>query len=228
MSQKLMLKQAKTQQQAFDQAVSHKTLFRLLKTAELFAKGYDEEREFARFDISNIKKSEDELRIQLKRQIECFQNSFLCVFEIYGNYELPEDLNFEEICYYVNEWKSYVPNRQDKYLYDKIIEILQGKRNKWAEISVGSKNPSNNEMNEVVMGNTINFMLAHGHEMNDLEKEVSKGYEQNKKKFVLRANLQNKEKDSKHLRHANMDANKRVQGQDYPIQDDEKGFQKYH
>lgn len=204
-----------TQSQAIDQAMSHRTLNMLLKTAEVFAVGYDGKRDFSKFDITNIRKSQDELRTQFITQIATFQDSYFYIIKTYGEYQLPEDENLQFIQNYVNYWKSLLYDSKDKKLYNDIIDILMGKRNEFIQIPYDDKKMDcDDENKEVQIGNTANFMLAFQHDSLDLENKVKKEFNE-KGRYVHKANLADKEKVNKHLCHANMDMKRRVPNQPY-------------
>lgn len=210
-----IFKQDQTLNQAMDQEQSHQILHRLLKTAELFAKGYDAKRLYSKYDITNIRKTKKDLRIQFERQIATFQDSYIDIVRTYGKYQLPEDEDFEFIKNLIENWKGFHTNVKDRKLYDDIIEIFKNKRKIMVDIPYDEeKEMDTKDVNEVEMGNLANFMLGFQHDNRELEEKVKKEYNE-KGRYVHKANLENKERVNKHLSHANMDMKRRVPNQTY-------------
>ena len=181
--------QKPTMAQLLSQKFSCEILFNLLSSGEKCVFHYHKDRKYRYYDPFYTAKSkgQDDLELEFRNQIRCFQACFIDDIEN-GGFRYPDNLNKKDIIEDVKKWMKYAKmgNRIDLYnAYVKFIKLLEEEQ----KIVVDTIKSSNNNDPDVInkgifkgvhkkeVGNFINSGMAGSKLAFEMENAIRNDYE---------------------------------------------------
>ena len=125
--------QIPTMQQLLNQRFSCEVLFNLLSSGEKCIYGENKDRKYRYYDPLKTSgyKNQEELEIEFRNQVRCFQACFFDDCENNGGFRYPDNLDKREIIKDLSYWKDKAKERNKQLLYEtykKCIKLLGGEK----------------------------------------------------------------------------------------------------
>ena len=181
--------QKPTMAQLLSQRFSCEILFNLLSSGEKCVFHYHKDRKYRYYDPFYTAKSkgQDDLELEFRNQIRCFQACFIDDIEN-GGFRYPDNLNKKDIIEDVKKWMKYakIGNRIELYnIYEKFIKLLEEEKkiiiDKIDKIKDDDKNIMNKGICEGIHKEEIINYINSGLKCNklafEMEEQIKKDYE---------------------------------------------------
>lgn len=154
-------------------------MFNLLSSGEKCIYHWDKRRKYRYYDPLNRdkNKNQDELELEFRNQVRCFQACFIDDCE-HGGFRYPDNLNKNKIMEDVKKWMSFAKKGKRNVLYktyEKFLKLLEGEK------IVVDKVKLNYDKNQ----NTIQNGLFSGIDKNEVKNYISAGMISSKAAFAL-------------------------------------------
>ena len=175
--------------QLLSQRFSCEILFDLLSSGEKCVHHYHKDRKYRYYDpfMSAKSKNQDDLELEFRNQIRCFQACFIDDIEN-GGFRYPDNLNKKDIIEDVKKWMKYakIGNRIELYnIYEKFIKLLEEEKkiiiDKIDKIKDDDKNIINKGICEGIHKEEIINYINSGLKCNklafEMEEQIKKDYE---------------------------------------------------
>ncbi len=181
--------QKPTMAQLLSQRFSCEILFNLLSSGEKCVHHFHKDRKYRFYDpLSTAKsKTQDDLELEFRNQVRCFQACFIDDVEK-GGFRYPDNLNKKDIIEDVKRWMKYAKMGQRDILYktyEKFISLLEEEKKIIVDKIKTSKNYDPNVINKGIfegvhkkeVGNFINAGMAGSKLAFEMEDNIKKDYE---------------------------------------------------
>ena len=181
--------QTPTMAQLLSQRFSCELLFNLLSSGEKCIFQYHKDRKYRYYDpfCTAKSKGQDDLELEFRNQIRCFQACFIDDIEN-GGFRYPDNLNKKDIIEDVKKWMKYakIGNRIELYnIYEKFIKLLEEEKkiiiDKIDKIKDDDKNIMNKGICEGIHKEEIINYINSGLKCNklafEMEEQIKKDYE---------------------------------------------------
>ena len=180
--------QKPTMAQLLNQRFSSEILFKLLSSGENCIYHNHKDRKYRYYDpfMSAKSKNQDDLELEFRNQVRCFQACFIDDVEN-GGFRYPDNLNKKEIIDDVKKWMYYAKLGKRDILYktyEKFILLLEDEK-KIIVDKIKTKYNDPNVINKGIfegvhkkeIGNFINAGMAGSKIAFDMEANIKKDYE---------------------------------------------------
>jgi hypothetical protein len=180
--------QKPTMAQLLSQRFSCEILFDLLSSGEKCIYHYHKDRKYRYYDpfMSAKSKNQDDLELEFRNQVRCFQACFIDDVEN-GGFRYPDNLNKKDIIDDVKKWMHYakIGKRDILYkTYEKFILLLENEK-KIIIDKINSKYYDPNVINKGIfegihkkeIGNFINAGMVGSKKAFEMEANIKKDYE---------------------------------------------------
>ena len=156
--------QIPSMKQLLNQRFSCEVLFNFLSSGEKCIYWNDKNRKYRYYDPLNtsVYKNQQELEIEFRNQVRCFQACFLDDCENNGGFRYPDNLNKKEIIEDLYKWKEIAKKRNNQLLYEtykKCIKLFSGEKIIVDKINIENKNNNNYNRNYKEPDNKIKDLL---------------------------------------------------------------------
>ena len=181
--------QKPTMSQLLSQRFSCEILFNLLASGEKCVFHFHKDRKYRFYDpfCTAKKKGQDDLELEFRNQVRCFQACFIDDVEN-GGFRYPDNLNKKAIIEDVQKWMKYAKMGGRDLLYktyEKFIQLLQGEKEIVVDKIKTSKNYDPNVIDKGIfkgvkkneVGNFINAGMAGSKLAFEMEDQIRKDYE---------------------------------------------------
>ena len=175
--------------QLLSQRFSCEILYNLLASGEKCIYHYHKDRKYRYYDpfMTAKSKSQDDLELEFRNQVRCFQACFIDDVEN-GGFRYPDNLNKKDIIDDVKKWMHYakIGKRDILYkTYEKFIKLLEEEKKIIVDKIKTTKNYDTNTINKGIfegvhkkeIGNFINAGMAGSKIAFDMEANIKKDYE---------------------------------------------------
>lgn len=131
--QQQILLQKPTFQQLLSQRFSCEVLFNLLSSGEKCVKYNNKKRKYRYYDPYNTSnyKNQEELEVEFRNQLRCFQACFLDDCKDNGGFRYPDNLDKQTIMFDINMWMEIAQKKERSLLYEsyqKFLKLLEGEK----------------------------------------------------------------------------------------------------
>ena len=191
--------QKPTMAQLLSQRFSCEILYDLLASGEKCIYHYHKDRKYRYYDpfMTAKSKSQDDLELEFRNQVRCFQACFIDDVEN-GGFRYPDNLNKKDIIDDVKKWMHYakIGKRDILYkTYEKFIKLLEEEKKIIVDKIKTTKNYDTNTINKGIfegvhkkeIGNFINAGVMGSKTAFELEANIKKDYE--KGEYSIKAML---------------------------------------
>ena len=191
--------QKPTLAQLLSQRFSCEVLFNLLSSGEKCIHHSHKDRKYRFYDpLSTAKtKNQDDLELEFRNQLRCFQACFIDDVEN-GGFRYPDNLNRQDIIDDIKGWMKFaqIGNRDILYkTYEKLISLLENEKKIYVDKIKKSKNDDPNVINKGIFkgvhknetSNFINAGMISSKLAFEIESKIKQEYE--KGDYSIKANL---------------------------------------
>jgi hypothetical protein len=180
--------QIPTMAQLLSQRLSCEVLYNLLSSGEKCIFQNDKNRKYRYYDPmhSSKYKNQEELGIEFRNQVRCFQACFLDDCQNNGGFRYPDNLDKKDIIEDINSWKEIAKKRNDQLLYEtykKFLKLLEGEKIIVDKIKIENQSGNSfpNEKNSKIPNNKIkdllNAAMLSNQQSYEMEDMIKKDYQ---------------------------------------------------
>lgn len=179
--------QTPTYAQLLNQRLSSEVLFNLLASGEKCVYHNDKNRKFRYYDplITSNYKTQEDLEIEFRNQVRCFQACFLDDCQNNGGFRYPDNYDKKDIVEDINKWKEIAKKYNRTLLYEtykKFLKLLEGEKIIVDKIKIentGRKKSNNGQKKEVIdskIKDLLNAAMISNKQSYDMEEKIKNDY----------------------------------------------------